>query len=168
MKIKELTRKGRKEEVPVVRGEHPFWSLQREMNRLFEDFWRGFPAPFERFGWLEGGERHYSPRVDVTETETGLAVTVELPGLKEKDIEVALTEDLLTIRGEKKEEKEVKKEGYTHTERYFGRFERSVPLPFDVLTDKVEATFSNGVLTITMPRAEAAAEKVHKVEVKAA
>lgn len=164
MTMRDLVRRGRRD-VPARReGEGPFLALQDEMNRLFDHFWRGFPTV-----WGEGPEwaGGFTPKVDVAETDNDIRVTAELPGLDEKDIEVSVTRDALTIRGEKKEEKETRKEGYFHTERYFGSFTRTVPLPREVVTDKAEATFRKGVLTITLPKTEQVKSETRKVQVKA-
>jgi HSP20 family protein len=165
MTMRDLVRWGRRD-APVRReGEGPFLALQDEMNRVFDRFFHGVPSL-----WTEGGEwpaGGFSPRVDVSETDNDIRVTAELPGLDEKDIEVSVTRDALTIRGEKKEEKETRKEGYFHTERYFGSFTRTVPLPREVVTDKAEATFKKGVLTISLPKTEQVKSETRKVQVKA-
>ncbi|MFQ5508283.1 MAG: Hsp20/alpha crystallin family protein [Leptospirillia bacterium] len=147
--------------------ETPFLALQHEMNRLFDDFFRDIPEPFTL---IEGGRREFAPRVEVVEKDGVILVTAELPGMDEKDVEVTLTADALTLTGEKKEEAEVKekKEGYFHSERFYGRFKRVIPLPEGVETDKVEATFKKGVLTVTLPKAEVPEEKAHRINIKAA
>lgn len=166
MAIRDMMRLGGKE-VPVRHEEaHPFMTLQREMNRLFDEFWRGFPLV--PTGWPEAWQGGFSPRTDVTETDTHIKVTAELPGMDEKDIQVTLSGDTLTIKGEKKTEMEEKKEGAYHSERYYGTFRRMVPLPAEVEADKVTATFRKGVLTITLPKAKAAEAEATKIEVKAA
>lgn len=145
--------------------ELPFASLQREMNRLFDGFLGGSTlsqwAPFER-----GGAEAFQPRVDVSETDSEIKVSAELPGLDENDIDVSLTRDTLTIKGEKKEEKEEKGSDYYRMERSYGSFTRSIPLPVEVNTDKVEATFKKGVLRVTLPKTASAIEKTKKVAVK--
>ena len=161
MNMRDLVRRGRRD-VPGRRGpESPFLALQDEMNRTFDRFFHGFPGL-----WSEGAEGGFSPRVDVSETDNDVRVTAELPGLDEKDIEVSVSRDALTITGEKKEEKETEKEGYVHTERYFGTFRRTVPLPREVVTDKAQATFRKGVLTISLPKTEQVRAETRKVEVK--
>lgn len=146
--------------------ESPFTSLQREMNRLFDNFLGGPTlspwAPFER-----GPAGAFIPRVDVSETDREIKVSAELPGLDENDIDVSLTRDTLTIKGEKKEEKEEKGTDYYRMERSYGSFSRSIPLPVEVDTDKVEATFKKGVLHVTLPKTESAIEKTKKIPVKA-
>ncbi|MBI5137685.1 MAG: Hsp20/alpha crystallin family protein [Nitrospirae bacterium] len=166
MAIRDMMRLGGKE-VPVRREEaHPFVSLQREMNRLFDEFWRGFPLV--PTGWPESWQGGFSPRTDVAETDTQVRVTVELPGMDEKDIEVTLSGDTLTIKGEKKTEMAETREGAYHGERYYGAFRRMIPLPAEVEAGKVAASFRKGVLTITMPKAKAAEGEVRRIEVKAA
>jgi HSP20 family protein len=167
MTMRDRMRWGRRD-LPVRREppESPFLALQDEMNRLFDRFWHGVPAetPEGLWPWAPGG---FAPRVDVTETDNDIRVSVELPGMDEKDVEVTLSRDALTIKGEKKEETETKREGYVHTERHYGSFRRTVPLPREVVADKAEATFRKGVLTVTLPKTEAVKTATRKVEVKA-
>jgi HSP20 family protein len=108
----------------------------------------------------------YAPQVDVTEGNTDVTVTVELPGMEEKDIDVALAHGNLTLKGEKREEKESKERGYYHSERSYGSFTRTIPLPCEVEEDKVAATFKKGVLTITLPKSPEARREVKHIEVK--
>jgi HSP20 family protein len=121
-------------------------SLKREMDRLFERFlepdWSGFPAA--------AGE--WMPSLDLSETKEALTVKVETPGMDPKDVQVTLQENVLTIKGEKKEEKESKDERYHRVERNYGAFARSVGLPVAVDGSKVEAKFKNGLLTVTLPK----------------
>ncbi|MGE5839060.1 MAG: Hsp20/alpha crystallin family protein [Deltaproteobacteria bacterium] len=155
----------KKEHLPV-KGEdiEPFSLLRREIDRLFEDFTRGFVLePFRR---IEERLRQYTPVVDVSESEKEITVNVELPGMDEKDVEVSLTDGHLMIRGEKKEEKEEKKKGYYRTERSFGEFNRVIPVPTGVDTNKVSAVFKKGLLSITMPKTEEAQTTVKKIPIK--
>ena len=152
----------------------PFASLRREVDRLFEDFDRGFwAAPFRRamFNLEPFGRRDIewadTPAVDIVEKDKAYEVTAELPGMDEKNIEVKLTNGALTIRGEKREEKEETKSGYYLHERHFGSFERSFPMPEGVDTDKIEASFKKGVLTITLPKKPEAIKPEKKITVKA-
>ena len=137
-------------------GADPFVTLRREMDRLFDDAFRGFGVPSLGFG-RNGGW----PSVEVSETDKDVTVTAELPGLDEKDVEVLLAEGVLTIRGEKKSETEDKDRHYS--ERYYGRFERRVALPGEVDEDKVQASFKNGILTVTMPKSAKAQEHVKRI-----
>lgn len=157
---------GRNLLTPWTRGKgelDPFEALHRQIDRAFDDVWRGFDlAPFgARFGFGE-----MSPSLDVSETETEIHVSAELPGLDEKDIEVELADDRLTIKGEKKQEKEEKKKNYFLQERTYGSFQRTVQLPAGVDAGKTKASFDKGVLTVTVPKT-AAARKVKKVAIKA-
>ena len=144
--------------------EHPFSVLQRDMNRIFDDFFKGVPTfPSER---MEGSWGSFNPTVDIKESEKEITVTAELPGMDEKNIEVSLADDVLIIQGEKKEEKEGKDKGYYHVERSFGSFRRILPLPGGVNTQKAEASFKKGVLTITVPKTEEAKSKIKKIAIK--
>jgi HSP20 family protein len=161
MAIRNLVPFGKKS-VPVRReGENPFALLRREMDSLFDNFFRGFDVePFEsRLG-------AFSPKVDVTENDKEIKVTAELPGMDEKDIDVSLQSDMLTIKGEKKEEKEDKGKDYYRMERSYGSFSRSIPLPVEVETNKVEAKFKKGVLSITLPKTAKAVAETKKIPVK--
>ncbi len=149
---------------PATLDEDPFLSLHRQIDRLFEDMYRSFDWPVGRFF----GGNGVVPSVDVRETDDGLTVTAELPGVDEKDIELELTDDALVIRGEKKAEMEDKGGGYFMVERSYGSFLRRIPLPFEIDEDKVDAKFAKGVLTIHLPKSAKAKEKVHKIKVKAA
>lgn len=120
--------------------------IQQEMNRLFDGFF-GRPA-------VATSERMWLPLCDMYETKDDVNVTFELPGVSEKDVNVSITGDVLTLKGERKWEKELKDESYHHLERVYGRFERSVPLPVAVQADKVKATYRGGVLEIKLPKAE--------------
>jgi HSP20 family protein len=145
--------------VPVKREEErSLPSFQQEMNRLFDEFSRGWGlAPFREFAeqWDV-----FSPRVDVVEGDKEVTVSAELPGMDEKEIDVSLSRGVLTISGEKREEKEDKGKNYYRMERSYGSFQRSIPLPGEVDEEKAKATFNKGVLTITLPKtAKAQAHK---------
>ena len=138
----------------------PFYAFRREMDRLFDNFFRGFDIePFR------GTEEFFNPSVDVVDNDKEIKVTAELPGLDEKDIEVSIAEDSLTIKGEKKKEKEEKGKNYHRTERTYGSFSRTIPLPVEVETDKAEATFKKGVLTIVMPKSAKALKETKKIPI---
>jgi HSP20 family protein len=138
---------------------HPLLSLHRNVNRLFDDVLRGLGMP--AFGGLE---RSLSwPHVELGETDKEIRVTAELPGLDEKDVELTVEEGVLTLRGEKRAEVEDKDRGYS--ERSYGRFERRIGLPKGVDREHVTATFKNGVLTVLLPRTEAANENVRRIPV---
>jgi HSP20 family protein len=147
------------------RVEHPLVAFQREVDRLFDDLWRGFDVPL--FGRPERMGGTVSPKIDISEKDDQIVVTAELPGLDEKDLEVTLTDNVLSIRGEKKLEKEEKERGYTYTERSYGRFERRIPLDVEVLSDKVAAAFKNGVLSVTLPKSPEAQKNVKHIPIGA-
>lgn len=161
-------RRGEKK-VPVKReDQEPVYELQRNINSLFDDFFNSFGnfglAPVEAFGQSLGA---FNPRVDVSESDKAITVSAELPGLDENDIEVSLAHNVLTISGEKKEEKEDKGKNYYRMERSYGSFRRAVPLPAEVETDKVDAKFKKGVLTVTLPKTVEAQQQRKKIAVKA-
>ena len=145
--------------------------LRHEVDRLFDDFapsqWRRalFSAP-----WAANGAREWpvAPAVDLTELDGRFQITAEMPGIDPADIEVKLSEGMLTIRGEKKEEAEKEVADYHLCERRYGTFQRSFSEPDSVDPDKTEANFANGVLTLTMPRSAKARAREKKIEVKAA
>jgi HSP20 family protein len=144
----------------------PFFSIRRDMDRIFDEMMRGFG------GGLPGafGANGAAPRIDVKEDEAGVEVTAELPGVDEKEIDVELSDDVLTIRGEKKIEKEEggKEKGYYLNERSYGAFARSIQLPYGAESDKISAEYSKGVLRIRVPRPPEVSSKAKKIEVKAA
>jgi HSP20 family protein len=140
----------------------PFLQLHREMNRLFDDLWRGSTMPM---AGSSPKAMMAAPRVDVSETEKEVKICAELPGVDEKDVQIELDEDVLTIRGEKKAEEERKDENYHVMERSYGSFARSIRLPFDIDPDQVRASFENGVLTVVLPK-QAARQKVRRIEIK--
>lgn len=169
-----MARTPRKASVPAEREPgHPLFGLRREIDRLFDDFFRGFPLPgfgrslvdFDPFRRFESAFSVSVPHVDVTETDKHFEVTAELPGMDEKDIEVTLSDGRLTLKGEKKAEKEDKKKDYYLTERRFGSFNRSFRLPENVNESKIKATFKKGVLTITLPKKAKARTEGKKISI---
>jgi HSP20 family protein len=143
----------------------PFLSLHREVNRLFDDAFRGFGfgSSLPTFG----GSSAFSvgwPSVEISDGEKELKVTAEVPGLEEKDIEVLLDDGVLTLRGEKRSETEDKDKQFS--ERYYGRFERRIPLGYEVEQDQVGARFKNGVLTVTLPKSAKAQSQVKRIAIK--
>lgn len=145
--------------------ERSFFPLQREMNRIFDDFFRGWDVGSS--GVAEGEFGLFQPSIDVKQSDKEIVVKAELPGLDEKDIEVLLTEDALTIRGEKKQEKEEKGKTYYHMERTYGSFNRVIPLPAGIDQKKVEAQFKNGVLSITLQKTAEEKARGKKIAIKA-
>src|SRR5579862_1528997 len=137
----------------------PFESLRRDIDRLFDDFGVGFwRAPFRRFAsdlmptWGRDMNFSMAPAVDISASENAYEVTAEMPGIDEKSVEVRVANGVLTIKGEKQDEKEEKKKDYYLRERSFGSFERAFQLPEGVDTDKIEANFKKGILTVTLPK----------------
>ncbi len=156
--------------LPIRRvSREPLYSLSHEMDRLFEQFWRDpfSIRPFDLLPamWGNGGEG-FIPRVDVSETEKEYVLTAELPGMDEKDIDIAISNNVLTIKGEKREEHEEKDRNYYYMERSFGSFCREFPLPSEVDEDKIEATFKKGVLTVTLPKLPEVIEKTRRIPIK--
>ncbi|MBN1829439.1 MAG: Hsp20/alpha crystallin family protein [Deltaproteobacteria bacterium] len=151
MTVKDLITGGGKRNLSVrTAEEHPFFSLQRQMNDIFSSFIRGFDvAPFRELGEWEAG---FSPRVDVKETDRSIEIAAELPGIDEQDIDISLASDAVTIKGEKREEKEEKNKNCWHMERRYGAFHRVIPLAQEIDADKAEASFKKGVLHVTLPK----------------
>jgi len=165
MQIKDLIPWGRKEHAPESKSpdENPVTALQRDMNRVFENFWGRFGHGMGGPDWpLEGGEA----KSDVVETEEAIEVSVELPGMEMKDIEVTVADDMLTVKGEKKVERQEEKKGYYLSERSYGSVYRAIPLPPGVDGEKAGAAFRNGVLTVRAPRTPEAQARVKRIEVR--
>ncbi len=154
-KKKEVARREAEEDLQAA--DYPFLTFQQEMNRLFDEFFKG--TGLDTFGVLGEGWDLLRPPVDVVETDKEIRVTVELPGLDEKDINVSLARDVLTISGEKKQAKKERRGNYYRAERSYGSFRRSIQLPTQVQADKVDAVFRKGVLSITLPKTEAAQKR---------
>lgn len=194
MQVKDLIPWTRGDKAPEAkqRGNNPIQELQEEMNRLFETFWTRFgrdtstvgSTPYPMAGpsgvsipgsGFAGNGFPWSfpwngttPRADVVETDEGYEVAVELPGLEQGDVEVSLTDDLVVVKGEKKVEREDARKGYYLAERAYGAFHRAIPLPPGVDSEKAEAVFRNGVLTVKLPHSAEARSKVRHIDVKAA
>src|SRR5215210_7841372 len=160
MALRDLISWGRDQpSAPSRRGDEvsPFLTLHREMNRLFDDV-------FNNFGALSlVGRIPAWPSVEVVASDKDVRISAELPGLDEKDVEVLVDGDVLTIRGEKRSETEDQERRFS--ERFYGRFERVIPLPFAVEEDRAEASFNNGVLTVTLPRSAKAEDKATRIPI---
>lgn len=149
-------------------------SFRNEVDRLFDQFWRtgfGFPSLRRMFEPepLWRGETPFSfamPTVDVSEDDKAFHITADLPGMSEKDIDVTLSRDTLMIAGERREETEDKDRNYHFSERRFGSFRRAFSLPDGVDRDKIDASFKNGVLSLTLPKSAEAQKRQKKIEVK--
>jgi len=160
MAIRDLINWSKNQELaPTHASFDPFLTLHREMNRLFDDVLRGFGGTSSslptdaHLGW---------PKLELNDTEKALTVSAELPGMTEKDVQVEIANGVLTIRGEKKAEHSG--EGKYFTERYYGAFERQIPLQ-DVQEDKAEASFKNGVLTISLPKSETPRPEIKRITI---
>jgi HSP20 family protein len=143
------------------RGISPFDLLQERMDRMFEELSGGFGMP--RLAG-EGGF-DINPSLDVHEADGKLMITAELPGVDEKDIDVTVNDQMLTISGEKKSESEHKEGGFLRSERSYGRFSRSVSLPYPIDPDKVQATYDRGVLKLTIEKPPEAQQRMRKIPI---
>jgi HSP20 family protein len=173
-KVPVKTEKRTAEPASAPQARQPVESLRREVERLFENFDRGlWRSPFRSTFALEPFWRRElawpaAPAVDITESDKAYEITADLPGISEKDIEVKLAPGGLIIKGEKREESEEKKKDYYLHERHFGSFQRSFRVPEGVEADKIEASFKDGVLTVTLPKTAEAQKVEKKIAVKAA
>ena len=161
MQIKDLIPWARKDHAPDPKSDenNPIAVLQRDMNRVFESFWN-------RVGDLDWPWGGGDAKSDVVETDDAVEVSVELPGMGLEDVDVTVSDDMLTIKGEKKIERQEDKKGYYLSERSYGAIYRTIPLPPGVDGEKAEASFKNGVLTIRLPQTPEAQAKVRHIEVK--
>lgn len=159
MTLRSLLPFGRETMPATDLGGDVYRSLHREIDRVFDDMFRGMPTL---------GVGRTAPRLDVRDTDTGLEVVADLPGMAEGDIDIRLTDNNLIIQGEKKAETEEEKEGWRLHERTYGSFLRTVPLPYAIEAEKVSATYDKGVLTVTLPKSATAKETSRRIEVKTA
>ncbi len=141
-------------------SDNPFNMLQRELNRVFEDVWGG-GAPTDTMSVAAT-----ALRLDVKEDETAYHVTADLPGLSEKEVEVSFQDNILTIRGEKKIERDEKKDTWHIVERSSGTFARQLSLPANINEEGINAKFDKGVLTVSLPKQPEAQTKAKKIEIK--
>ena len=144
---------------------YPLATLQRQMNRLFDDFFGdlGDLSPFRGLGRDVDG---FVPRMDIAETDKDITITAELAGIDDKDAEISIHNDVLTIQGEKKTEHEEKEGERYLSERSYGSFSRSLTLPAEVDQDKIDASFKKGVLTVKLPKLPTEETKAKKIKVK--
>jgi HSP20 family protein len=165
MSIRDLIPRGRDtNDTPATYGrgnDSPFMSLHREMNRLFDDVFRDYGL--RPFGLGQSSMGSNWPSVEITEHDNELRVTAEMSGLDDKDVEVLLDDGVLILRGEKRSENEDKNRRFS--ERFYGRFERRIPLGRDVDQDKINAQFNNGLLTVTLPRSAEAESRVKRIAI---
>ncbi|GAQ95769.1 HSP20 family protein [Thermodesulfovibrio aggregans] len=157
----------RKETKDVARVEPSILSPFEEIERLFDEVMRRPFSLFRSFVPRVREEAEFiSPAVDIYEEGDDLVVKAELPGINKEDIEVKITDDYITISGEKKREEKVEKKDYYRYERSYGSFSRTFRLPVDVQTDKAKAKFENGVLEIRIPKTEEAKKKERKLQIE--
>jgi len=175
--IPERKKKGdlsiRVEKYPEFRPEiweQPFQKLRRATDRLFDEFSRNlrwpvaeWQSPWRMTTGVAGIEW---PRVDMRENNDELIITAELPGVNKDNLDVSLSQNRVTISGEKKEQEGEKGRGYYRLERSYGSFQRSLPLPFEVESEKVDASFKDGILTVKLPKTAAARERIKKIPVR--
>ena len=162
--------KAKEKETKAVTPWRPFMDLtrwERDMDRIMEDFFGRRMRPWwpERWSRREVMELE-APAVDLFEDKNEIVIKAELPGMEKENVEVKLTDHMLTIKGEKKKEEEVKEENYYRSERSYGSFIRTLELPADVHADKVKASFKNGILEVRLPKTEEAKTKEVKVKVE--
>jgi HSP20 family protein len=159
-RAKESMRGGYSDRSPVA-------YFHQEIDRMFDNFFSTWPS-FGTGRWIEPtmAESMLKPTLDLSATEKEYAITVEIPGVDEKDVKLELANDTLTIRGEKKQEKEEKDKNYYRMERSFGSFQRVLSLPNDADQDSIKAKFSNGILKVTMHRKSLSQSDVRRIEVK--
>ena len=150
--------------LPVLKPENsnPFLTLQQEMNNVFNRFSDNFLSPFKSETWST------YPKVNIKESKHEVEVTAELPGLDKKDIDISISDNVLTLKGEKRLENETKEENYYRMERSYGSFSRIITLPSEVRSDNTNAKFKNGVLTISVPKKPESEQKAKKIEIKTA
>ena len=145
-----------------------FETLHDEIDRVFNQFRRDFTLPNLFHKDSNGPSVALTPRIEVVDSENSLDVSVELPGVAEKDIDVSATDNVLTIKAEKKMETKDEKDNVFVSERSYGMFQRSMPLNFEIDPNKVDAKFTNGVLKITLPKPPEVQQKTKKIKVKPA
>ncbi|WP_028841220.1 Hsp20/alpha crystallin family protein [Thermodesulfobacterium hveragerdense] len=138
----------------------PLQDLKKEMDRIWQEFF-GKELSIERWEGIS-----WVPAVDVSETEDKVIVKVDIPGVKPEDMEISLMDNVLVIKGEKKKEEEEKKENFYRIERFYGSFMRSIPLPCEIEEEKIEASYKDGVLKITLPKKPEEKKKVIKINVE--
>lgn len=168
----ETEEKSTKPASPTSAALRPLEGLRRQVDRLFEDFDRGWRMPFSRSGfdiepfWRRELSFAGMPAVDIIEKDDAFEITAELPGMDEKNIQIKLSNGALTIKGEKTDEREEKKKDYHLSERHYGSFQRTFGLPEGVDPEKIEAHFSKGVLTLTLPKKPDAQKPEKTINIK--
>ncbi|MBN2010752.1 Hsp20/alpha crystallin family protein [candidate division KSB1 bacterium] len=162
MAIKDLIPSWKKHDVPVQRVglENPFQAIQREMNRLFDNFFND-----TRMSPFRSNEIGTFPQINIREDDKTITVEAEVPGMDEKDIHISLSNNVLSLHGEKKQVKEDRKGQYYHMERSYGSFQRAIPLQCEVDDTKVEASFKKGVLKVVLPKTPEAQRKTKRIPI---
>jgi HSP20 family protein len=180
LSVKTSEKSERKSQAPVPAEEEGFWpslvTLRKEIDSLFDNFTRGWPSlPGWRSSFDLGPMGRWEsafgisvPATDLVEKDKGYELSAEMPGLDASNVDVSVSGNVLTIKGEKKEEKEEKGKNTYLSERRYGAFQRSFQLPEGVDKEKIEAKFENGVLTVAMPKTAEAVKEEKKITVKAA
>lgn len=135
--------------------------MRNRIGRLFDEYFNQFPVPRE-----ESLERTWAPAVDIYEEKDNINVKAELPGMKKEDLSIDIKNNVLTLGGERKNEKETRKENFHRIERSYGKFSRSFTLPDSVKVDKVKANYKDGILEISLPKAEEAKTKAIPIKVE--
>ena len=160
-----------KQTAPAPAAPDVFRSFRTEMDRLFDRFTTGFGWPslaLPSFPTAVTGNGFAVPAVDVTEDDKAYRIAAELPGMDEKDVEVGVSGDTLTIKGEKRQERETKEPNYYLSERSYGSFQRAFALPDGIDRDRIDASFAKGVLTVTLPKTAEVQQQARKIAVKPA
>lgn len=152
--------------LPIGRGGNPITTFQDEVNKLFHDFFG--EVSFPRWSHAVESAFNVTPALDVVENDKEFKITAELPGMEAKDVQITTAEGYVTIKGEKKGEKKEEKEGYHRHERSYGSFQRVVALPDIANFEKAEASYKNGVLTLSVPKKTGASSKERKIDIKQA
>ncbi len=147
--------KRREEELDIYR---PFEEMQKVIDKFFEEFPRIWPVTLSA--------ETFVPAVDISETDKSYEFEIELPGMKKEDVDIEIDDGVLTIRGEKREERKEEKKGYKKIERNYGKFERSFSLPSDIDEKNISAKFENGVLNISIPKSPESKSAKRKIDIK--
>lgn len=167
MELRELMPWRKTERAPLSTREgdgNPFATLRKEMNRVFDNFFSGLEET--SLAMSSPFDGRFSPKIELSESDSEYKISAELPGVNEKDVDISVSKDALTISGEKRSEHSEEKGSFKRTERFYGSFHRVIPLNGEVDTEKAEASYKNGVLTITLPKSESAKSSTRRIEVK--
>jgi HSP20 family protein len=166
MTVRELLHIG-KSPISVARGGNPIATFQDEVNRLFGDFFGESHLPsWPQLRTAAASAFTVTPALDVSETAKEFKISAELPGMDSKDVQITVADGYVTLRGEKRQESKEEKEGYFRQERSYGTFQRVISLPETANMEKAEASFKNGLLTVSIPKNAATINKTRTLEVK--